>query len=200
MHGMVAFVEITEAYAKSPPRARGQDRRHTSGDSLRGQPNESIEPRTTSYTGHARLGSCAKDPIGYEDGWNLYRAYFILQATDPTGTTLFNDTKCGSAPSSADKSLCNVHKGTKYYGFDASCVCKCAGNSPWDKQVRGCLHCAQQAGVDSDEAHNRCYELADKEHGSFEGGIRRLIIATGCSFCNKDCWIITGRHAPASLM
>ena len=99
MHGMVAFAEITEAYAHSPPRARGQDRRRTCGDSLRRQPNESIEPRTTNYAGHARLGTCSRDPIGYEGSeWNLY-AYCDSQPLtrlDPTG--LFSPPPIPAAP------------------------------------------------------------------------------------------------------
>jgi RHS repeat-associated protein len=36
----------------------------------------------------ANLGRfCSKDPIGYEDGKNLYLAYFVCSRTDPAGTT-----------------------------------------------------------------------------------------------------------------
>jgi RHS repeat-associated protein len=35
---------------------------------------------------HLQLGRwCSRDPIGYEDGWNLYRAYFVINRVDPTG-------------------------------------------------------------------------------------------------------------------
>ena len=85
---MVAFVENTEVYAHSPPRARGQNRSCIFGDSLRDKPNESIELRSTNYTGHARLGTCSKDPIGYEGGsGNLYQYVLSkpIDLNDPRG-------------------------------------------------------------------------------------------------------------------
>ena len=91
MHGMVAFVEITEVSAHSPPRARGQDRSHTFCDSQPTKPNESLVPSTANYPGNARLGTCSRDPIGYEGSpWNLYE--YVLSApitgTDSEGLAL----------------------------------------------------------------------------------------------------------------
>ena len=41
--------------------------------------------RTCTYESRTRLESCTRDPIGYEDGWNSYRAYFVPNSVDPTG-------------------------------------------------------------------------------------------------------------------
>jgi RHS repeat-associated protein len=48
-----------------------------------------------------------------------------------------------------------------YSGAYASCFCQCAGNSPWDQFVRGCLRCAYNHGTDPDTAHRVCYAQAD---------------------------------------
>lgn len=38
---------------------------------------------------HAELGRfCSRDPIGYEDGMSLYRAYFVINSADPSGTSV----------------------------------------------------------------------------------------------------------------
>jgi hypothetical protein len=41
--------------------------------------------RATAYAGRVRLVSCSRDPIGYEDGANLFGNYFMLRGVDPSG-------------------------------------------------------------------------------------------------------------------
>ena len=77
-----------------------------------------------------------------------------------------------------------MHHGILLWGFDAECVCKCAGSSPWDNFVRGCLECAQKAGVPPGETHNACYAVADSKYGTIAGLLARLDIGINCGYCN----------------
>jgi len=85
---MVAFDENIEHYAKTSPRARGQDR-SCALSALRCSklnPHAALRERATQKD--AQLGSCSRDPIGYQDGQNLYRGYFAPNNMDPSGLTL----------------------------------------------------------------------------------------------------------------
>jgi RHS repeat-associated protein len=139
---------------------------------------------------------CTRDPIGYEGSkWNLweYLSGSPGSSTDPFGFTSFDGSGCASASPTSNTSGCSVHKGTIHLGFDAECVCRCAGSSPWDNQVRGCLDCAERAGVNSNEAHRRCFALADAEHGPTAGRLARLDIGFRCTYCLlKRCILMTG--------
>ena len=111
---------------------------------------------------------------------------------DPSGLIAFDDTSCWIAAPTVSIAGCAVHEGTRFYTFDAACVCRCAGTSPWDNFVRGCLHCAEVAGVPSNEAHDRCYAIADKIYGKRSGLAARLYIGLWCRDCmkcgNKEYW------------
>jgi len=72
MVSMVIFAENTEHYVKTSPRARGQDRSCTLS-ALRCSklsPHAALRERATQKD--AQLGSCSRDPIGFEGSqWNL---------------------------------------------------------------------------------------------------------------------------------
>ena len=109
---------------------------------------------------------------------------------DALGLVSFDDTDCANADPTSDTAVCDVHKGVVLekagVKWDAECVCKCAGSSDWDNQVRGCLACAQSAGVPTTEAHQKCYEIADKKHGFLGSGLpARLDIVARCCKCIK---------------
>ena len=85
---------------------------------------------------------------------------------DPdTGPPSFDDTDCANAKPSSDINDCNVHgNDSRWEGgslWRAKCVCECAGNSKWDQKARGCLACAQKAGIPTEISHKHCYALAD---------------------------------------
>lgn len=63
-------------------------------------------------------------------------------------------------------SVCDSYGNEEYPGVEVSlqCFCKCAGDSPWAKAVRGCLACAHAHGVDIGTAHVECYALATLSH------------------------------------
>jgi RHS repeat-associated protein len=110
-----------------------------------------------------------------------------------TNSVDFDDTNCGNAEPKSDTSNCSVHDGYAIYRANAGCICRCAGDSPWDNQVRGCLECAQIAGVDPHEAHERCYELADLAHGAWDGFWARADIACRClSYCRRGTMTLNG--------
>ena len=47
-----------------------------------------------------------------------------------------------------------------YFGANARCFCKCAGDDPWSQEVRGCLRRLYDMRVDPDTAHKACYAQA----------------------------------------
>jgi RHS repeat-associated protein len=68
---------------------------------------------------------------------------------------------CTSAPPLPDSSpQCNGYGSGLYLGDSLSCFCKCAGNSAWSQQVRGCLACEFANGTDISTAHKICYKAA----------------------------------------
>ena len=87
---------------------------------------------------------------------------------------------CTSAPPLPDNSsACSSYGNGMYLGSSLSCFCKCAGNSPWAQQVRGCLACEFQQGTDISTAHHKCYAAA--------GGIMNGPIAT-LAYCWLECF------------
>jgi len=113
-----------------------------------------------------------------------------LTQFDPVGLVSFDETDCAEAKPTDDLSVCDVHKGVVLrkagLQWDAECVCRCAGSSDWDKLVRGCLACAQTAGVPTTEAHEKCYAIADKKYGFLGSGLpARLDIGARCCKCIK---------------
>lgn len=115
---------------------------------------------------------------------------------DPSGLVAFNSTNCGSANPTSNTAGCGVHRGIIFLGFDAECVCRCAGSSDWDNFARGCLDCAQRAGVPPDEAHARCYEIADSTYGRIAGLISRIDIGIRCQGCVRCNDTFCGTYEP----
>jgi hypothetical protein len=66
--------------------------------------------RATTYAGRLRLVSCSRDPIGYEDGCSLYRAYFVPRGTDSFGLAIDSVNgsieACMSLPNPAARIAC----------------------------------------------------------------------------------------------
>lgn len=92
-------------------------------------------------------------------GPNLY-AYVRnnpLLYTDRSGL----DCDCTQAPPmSSSSSSCGDYGSTTYLGASQQCFCRCAGDSTWAQQVRGCLSCEYHKGTPTSEAHQRCYGAA----------------------------------------
>jgi|AOAMet2_C33A6_35_1029308.scaffolds.fasta_scaffold05642_1 hypothetical protein len=61
---------------------------------------------------------------------------------------------------SNSKECCKYKDSDEYANTKAGCFCKCAGDSKWSNDVRGCLRKAYEAGADPHNAHMACYELA----------------------------------------
>jgi hypothetical protein len=142
-----------------------------------------VDSATIGRIYHAELGRfLTRDPAGYRGSPSNLCEFLSsrpMVMLDPNGLDAFDDSGCESAPPLSTTAGCNVHRGVTLYGFDAGCVCECAGNSNWDNQVRGCLDCAQRKGVPPKEAHLRCYALADAEH-RFGGIFSRMDIGIRC--------------------
>jgi hypothetical protein len=92
MHGMVAIADRAQTIPFTPaPRARGQRGRSGWSQNFCGNPSGKRPFERPSASQRSRLGSCSRDPIGYEDGENLYRAYFVPNSVDPEGTHTWAD-------------------------------------------------------------------------------------------------------------
>ena len=62
-----------------------------------------------------------------------------------------------------------------YFKSNARCFCKCAGNSRWSQDVRGCLRKLYKMGVSPHVAHVSCYKSA-----SLKGFNRPEMTLLGC--------------------
>lgn len=67
---------------------------------------------------------------------------------------------CAGRPTASDSTACNYPDNYCYAGALAGCFCRCAGDTPWAQEVRGCLRCLYNAGVDPGLAHAACYDSA----------------------------------------
>ena len=84
MVGMVAFATTADVTSKTTPRARAQGRSGISSPSRCSKSNIQTSLRRTALGKYTRSGTCTRDPIGYEDGNNLYNA--LPGYMDPNGT------------------------------------------------------------------------------------------------------------------
>jgi hypothetical protein len=82
---MVALTKKSANLPQGPLRVRAQDHRYRLGAQRCSKSISRGNLREASYDECFRLGSCSKDPIGYEDGANLMRANFGMAFTDPSG-------------------------------------------------------------------------------------------------------------------
>lgn len=126
----------------------------------------------------------SQDPIGFEGGLNLYE-YVNARPThfvDPSGLQFWyppledhpitptphpypNPSPELLPPTTSlppNSPECDMYPvDYMYFGTNARCFCKCAGDNPWSNFVRGCLRNLYEDGVDPDTAHGRCYRVAD---------------------------------------
>ena len=70
---------------------------------------------------------------------------------------------CVGLPTAADSAACEYPDSYCYSGAKAGCFCRCAGDTPWAQEVRGCLRCLYDAGVDPSLAHAACYDSATSQ-------------------------------------
>ena len=91
-----------------------------------------------------------------------------------------------AAPASQNSGICDRYDGTETHKtFNAKCVCENAGDSDWDKDVRGCLACAYDKGVDGDVAHEQCYAAATKRRGI---AAKAKAVADIAATLSYKCW------------
>jgi RHS repeat-associated protein len=100
----------------------------------------------------------SEDPIGFKAGNNFY-AYVQnnpINRADPLGLKACEGcTNAAPLPSNSPK--CDSYGSETYFGTSLKCFCKCAGDSAWSQQVRGCLACEHDSGTNPFVAHQRCY-------------------------------------------
>ena len=92
---MVALLENTDNFSKTAHRARGATTSTHAPVNLRSNSLNRIEFRAYTYVDRRRLGSCSKDPIGYEAGSNCLYEYCHsepLKYIDPWGKQIMPPT------------------------------------------------------------------------------------------------------------
>jgi len=85
---MVAFALNTEPLLQTASHARGQDRSCNRSSLRRTNSASRANLRSATYVGCVRLGTCSRDPIGYEGSeWNLFQYVGSMPTrfVDPTG-------------------------------------------------------------------------------------------------------------------
>jgi hypothetical protein len=119
-----------------------------------------------SWGGNNLFTFVRNDPVGYVDLLGLSRCPCTMAASVPD-----------SSPQ------CDNYGNATYPNTSISlrCFCKCAGNSPWSQQVRGCLACAFADKMDVVAAHKMCYGAAG---GMLKGPILTLMWCVQA--CNQN--------------
>ena len=105
----------------------------------------------------------SEDPIRFRGGkdFYLYVGNNPANFTDALGLKACDNDSCkNAAPMFSDSPACNDYGNETYDGVSLKCFCKCAGDSPWSLQVRGCLACEHKKGTTMTVAHARCYAWA----------------------------------------
>jgi RHS repeat-associated protein len=99
----------------------------------------------------------SEDPIRFRGGKDFYSYVDNNPAnfTDALGLKTCDSCK-NAAPMSSDSPACNDYGNETLEGVSLKCFCKCAGDSPWSLQVRGCLACEHKNGTNMIAAHARC--------------------------------------------
>ena len=126
-----------------------------------------FDPETGIYEYRARYFDpsvgrfISEDPIGFRAGTNFYPYVQNnpINRADPLGLKACES--CTSAtPLPANSPKCDSYGSETYVGTSLKCFCKCAGDSTWSQQVRGCLACEHDRGTNPFVAHQRCYRAA----------------------------------------
>jgi RHS repeat-associated protein len=103
----------------------------------------------------------SEDPLGFKGGVNFY--VFVLNnpvnLRDPLGLKACENCT-NAAPLPANSPKCDSYGSETYFGTSLKCFCKCAGDSAWSEQVRGCLAREHDRGTNPFVAHQRCYRAA----------------------------------------
>jgi RHS repeat-associated protein len=75
--------------------------------------------------------------------------------------TAWKKDDCTTAPPEPSNSpVCKKYGNESYAGTSLQCFCKCAGDSTWADNVRGCLACEHNKGTNPFVAHMTCYAAA----------------------------------------
>ncbi len=103
------------------------------------------------------------DPYGY--GWMGCLSNCEAKRAACYGRTIDRAYPRGTRsclPLSSDSPCCDEYDPSDlYWGANAQCFCKCAGDSDWSRLVRGCLRCLYSCGIPAHKAHEGCYAFAD---------------------------------------
>jgi RHS repeat-associated protein len=126
-------------------------------------PNDSVLLRSVDII-QAMLSGVLMPPDldAHSSGENLF-CFVRNNAVNHFDFLGLEDCPCTKAPPLPSNSpVCDSYGNEKYPGTGLSlkCFCKCAGNSSWSQQVRGCLACEHSKGTDPLQAHIECYKAA----------------------------------------
>ena len=126
-------------------------------------PDEAILQRSIGLVQAMMQGHLMpSDLTAHSSGENLY-SFVRNNAINHIDLLGLEDCPCTKAPSlPSNSSACDSYGNEKYPGTQLSlkCFCKCAGDSSWSQQVRGCLACEHDKGTDPLKAHIECYKAA----------------------------------------
>jgi RHS repeat-associated protein len=151
------------------------------------------DPETGLYFYRARYYDArtarfvSEDPIRFRDGSALYvyAGNDPVNATDAIGLQESTNCSCKNAlPLFSDSRACDSYNDETYDGVSLKCFCKCAGDSPWSLQVRGCLACEHTKGTNMTLAHARCYMCAglyQMPQAAIRKCLKQCCVGSGCT-------------------